>query len=117
MDALISHLKSTGTGALKLSLIERVANGRDPRDCTAEIVAALNAAGHVVTANKVLAFCAEPEPCATVGTVGGVDVVDPVDTKVDAVPSAEDEPAQDDGKRAWPSRHGRPQAIGRAKSN
>lgn len=116
MDALISHLKSTGTGASKLALVERVANGRDPRDCTAEIVAALNAAGHAVTAGKVLTFCAEPEPCATVGTVG-VDVVDPVDTKVDAVPPADDEPSQNEGKRSWPSRHGRPQAIGRAKSS
>ena len=105
MDALISHLKSTGTGAPKLALIERVVAGRDPRDCTAEIVAALNAAGHAVTAGKVLNFCAEPEPCATVGTVG-VDVVDPADTKTYAVPSAEDEPAQEKGKRRWPPRNG-----------
>ena len=116
MDALIAHLKSTGTGAPKLALIERVAAGRDHRDCTAEIVAALNAAGHRVTADKVLNFCAEPEQPATVGTVG-LDVVDPVDTKPDGNPSAEDEPSQDGGKRAWPSRHGRPQALGRAKSN
>lgn len=116
MDALIAHLKSTGTGASKLALLERVANGRDPRDCTAELVAALNAAGHALTATKVLAFCSEPEPCATVGTVS-VDVVDPSDTVTCAVPAAEAEPSPIEEKRAWPSRQGRPQAMNRAKTS
>lgn len=81
MDLLIASLTESGTGAAKLALIRKIANGRELRECASEVVAALNARGYAGTAAKVAAYLCGLEkdpvysfpPDGTVGTVNAGD--------------------------------------------
>ena len=62
MDALIAHLRATGTGQAKINLIVQTANGRRIGECYQQVIETLKTAGFEGTANKVATWLVEHSP-------------------------------------------------------
>lgn len=62
MDALIAHLRATGTGQAKINLIVQTANGRQIGECYKQVIDTLRTAGFEGTAHKVSTWLVEHSP-------------------------------------------------------
>lgn len=62
MDALIAHLRATGTGQTKINAVVQAAAGRSIGECYRDVCAALDKAGYEGTSQKVATWLVEHQP-------------------------------------------------------